>query len=241
MTSPTPPPPPPPGARSDSCTAFVCMTLLHIFWSHPCKKLKSTNDSLAVMSSSSSERGEWKRRTSKPTPSIPDCFRGDEGNASDLHGKQRIHCEWSKSASNQPDPIFLCVYYEVWRFVVTKVQKKNSYLLPWLKKIVTAEKFMRLIDGPIMWYRAISSFGSTATRLAVAARRELALQIEVNVARYHMITLRINLMNISAVTIFLARVVPGDWPNSGAVTMILGEVKPKEKWIVFVSLLSRNL
>ena len=75
------------------------------------------------------------------------------------------------------------------------------------KKIVTAEKFMRLIDGPIMWYRVISSFGSTATRLAVAARRELALQIEVDVARYHMIALRINLMNISAVTIFLARVV----------------------------------
>ena len=39
------------------------------------------------------------------------------------------------------------------------------------------------------------------------ARRELALQIEVDVAWYHMITLRINLMNISAVTIFLARVV----------------------------------
>ena len=66
---------------------------------------------------------------------------------------------------------------------------------------------MRLIDGLMMWYRAISSFGSTATRLAVAARRELALQIEVDVARYHMIALRINLMNISAVSIFLARVV----------------------------------
>ena len=74
------------------------------------------------------------------------------------------------------------------------------------KKIVTVEKFTRLIDGPIMWYHAISSFGSTATRLAVAARRELALQIEVDVARYHMIALRINLMNISAVTIFF-------WPG----------------------------
>ena len=38
------------------------------------------------------------------------------------------------------------------------------------------------------------------------ARRELALQIEVDVAWYHMIALRINLMNISAVTIVLARV-----------------------------------
>ena len=41
----------------------------------------------------------------------------------------------------------------------------------------------------------------------VSARRELALQIKVDVAWYHMIALRINLMNISAVTIFLARVV----------------------------------
>ena len=41
----------------------------------------------------------------------------------------------------------------------------------------------------------------------MTARRELALQIEVDVAWYHMIALRINLMNISAVTIFLARVV----------------------------------
>ena len=39
------------------------------------------------------------------------------------------------------------------------------------------------------------------------ARREFALQIEVDVARYPMIALRINLMNISAVTILLARVV----------------------------------
>ena len=39
------------------------------------------------------------------------------------------------------------------------------------------------------------------------ATLELALQIEVDVVRYHMIALRINLMNISAVTIFLARVV----------------------------------
>ena len=66
---------------------------------------------------------------------------------------------------------------------------------------------MRLIYSLIMWYRAISSFGSTSTRLAA----ELALQIEVDVAWYQMITLRINLMNISAVTIFLARVVLLVW------------------------------
>ena len=76
------------------------------------------------------------------------------------------------------------------------------------KKIVTAEKFMRLIDGPIMDIEL--RFDSDATHgIYVAARRELALhlQIEVDVARYHVIALRINLMNISAVTIFLARVV----------------------------------
>ena len=38
-----------------------------------------------------------------------------------------------------------------------------------------------------------------------SARRELTLQIEVDVASYHMIELRINLMNISAVTIFFGR------------------------------------
>ena len=64
---------------------------------------------------------------------------------------------------------------------------------------------MRLISSSIMWYRAISSFGSTSMRPAEAARRELALQIEVDVARYLMIALRINLMNISAVTIFFGQ------------------------------------
>ena len=85
-------------------------------------------------------------------------------------------------------------------------QRRAGQLLPWPKKIVTAEKFMRLIDSPIMWCRAISSFGSTSTRLAVSACRKLTLQIEVDVARHHMIALRINLMNILAVTIFF-------WPG----------------------------
>ena len=39
----------------------------------------------------------------------------------------------------------------------------------------------------------------------MAACRELALLIEVDVASYHMIALRINLMNISAVTIFFGQ------------------------------------
>ena len=63
---------------------------------------------------------------------------------------------------------------------------------------------MRLICCSIMWYRARWSFGS----IDIDARRELELQIEVDVAWYLMIALPINLMNISAVTIFfLARVV----------------------------------
>ena len=53
-----------------------------------------------------------------------------------------------------------------------KIQKyKNT------KKIVTTEKFMRLIYNSIMWYRVISSFDSTTTRPMVSVRRELALQI----------------------------------------------------------------
>ena len=85
--------------------------------------------------------------------------------------------------------------------------EKSIYYLGQI--IVTAEKFMRLIYSSIIWYHAISSFGSTSTRPAATARRELALQIEVDVAWYQMIALLINLMNISAVTIFLARVVTG--------------------------------
>ena len=48
-------------------------------------------------------------------------------------------------------------------------------------------------------------FDIDATRGICASR--VALQIEVDVAWFLMIALRINLMNISAVTIFLARVV----------------------------------
>ena len=50
-----------------------------------------------------------------------------------------------------------------------------------------------------------------------SARRDLALQIEVDVAGFHMIALRINLMNISAGTIFLARVVEPFSSGSGTI------------------------
>ena len=56
---------------------------------------------------------------------------------------------------------------------------------------------------------------STSTGPAAAARCELALQTEVDVARYHMIALEINLMNFSAVTIFLARVVVAGHASDG--------------------------
>ena len=105
----------------------------------------------------------------------------------------------------------LCAY-DVGQFALAPFQTEAlSASTTLAKKIVTltAEKFMRLINSSIMWYRAMSSFGSTSTRLAASARREVALQIEVDVAWYQMIALRINLMNISAVTIFLARVVGG--------------------------------
>ena len=54
-----------------------------------------------------------------------------------------------------------------------EIQKKYKNT----KKIVTTEKFMRLIYNSIMWYRVISSFGSTSTRPTVSVRCELALQI----------------------------------------------------------------
>ena len=109
----------------------------------------------------------------------------------------------------------ICVHDSVWSWChssgtcgnFTWEYSNRTWRHTLAKKIVTVEKFMRLIYSSIMWCRAISSFGSTSTRRADSARRELATQIEVDVAWYHMIALRINLMNISAVTIFLARIV----------------------------------
>ena len=45
------------------------------------------------------------------------------------------------------------------------------FYYPGQKKIVTAEKFMSLINSSIMWYRATSSFGSASTRPAALAPR----------------------------------------------------------------------
>ena len=68
-----------------------------------------------------------------------------------------------------------CMY--VFRFIYATLAKKS----------VTAEKFMRLIYSLIMWYRAISSFGLISTRHGASdsVRRELSLQIEVDVAWSH--------------------------------------------------------
>ena len=60
----------------------------------------------------------------------------------------------------------------------------------------------------VISYNAYVEFGSTSTRPTVSVRRELTLQIEVNVTCYHM---GINLMDVSAVTIFLATVVLPWW------------------------------
>ena len=80
---------------------------------------------------------------------------------------------------------------------------------PGQNKSVTAEKFMRLIrqSGHVKSCHIELRFDVDAAHGSV--HRELALQIEVDVAWYHTIVLPINptMMNISAVTIFLARVV----------------------------------
>ena len=78
------------------------------------------------------------------------------------------------------------------------------------KKIVTAEIFMRLIRSAIMRNHATSTSicKCNATRDAQMPRAgRVDVEPSLDIARYHMIELQINLMNFSAVTIFLARVV----------------------------------
>ena len=75
------------------------------------------------------------------------------------------------------------------------------------KKIVTAEIFMRLIRSAIMWYLATSTSICNASSRRAATASRVAVEPKLNIARYHMIGPSINLMNFSAVTIFLARVV----------------------------------
>ena len=79
--------------------------------------------------------------------------------------------------------------------------------------------------------RVMSGFGSTSTRPAKPPCRELAFQIEVDVAWYHIIALRINLMNISAVTNFLARVVSTDWcSETGSLTSLVACNSGTSQW-----------
>ena len=75
------------------------------------------------------------------------------------------------------------------------------------KKIVTAEIFMRLIRSAIMWYLATSTSICNASSRRAATASSVAVEPKLDIARYHMIGPSINLMNFSAVTIFLARVV----------------------------------
>ena len=76
------------------------------------------------------------------------------------------------------------------------------------KKIVTADIFMRSIRSAIMWYLATSiSICNASSRRAACTASRVDVEPELDIARYHMISLLINLINITAVTIFMARVV----------------------------------
>ena len=81
------------------------------------------------------------------------------------------------------------------------------YITTLAKKIVTAEIFMRLIRSAIMWYLATSTSICNASSRHAATASRVAVEPKLDIAQYHMIGPSINLMNFSAVTIFLARVV----------------------------------
>ena len=66
---------------------------------------------------------------------------------------------------------------------------------------------MRLIHSVIMRYHATSTSICNASSLPAVPASRVEVEPQLDIARYHMIELQINLMNFSAVTIFLARVV----------------------------------
>ena len=66
---------------------------------------------------------------------------------------------------------------------------------------------MRLIRSAIMWYLATSTSICNASSRRAATASRVAVEPKLDIARYHMFGPSINLMNFSAVTIFLARVV----------------------------------
>ena len=66
---------------------------------------------------------------------------------------------------------------------------------------------MRLIRSAIMWYLETSTSICNASSRRAATASRVAVEPKLDIARYHMIGPSINLMNFSAVTIFLARVV----------------------------------
>ena len=75
------------------------------------------------------------------------------------------------------------------------------------KKIVTAEIFMRLIRTAIMWYHARSTSICNASSRRVEPRVASMSNPSLISHDFTWLDCRINLMNFSAVTIFLARVV----------------------------------
>ena len=84
-----------------------------------------------------------------------------------------------------------------------------NFVLPWPKKIITAEIFMRLIRTAIMWYHARST--SICNASSRRAEPRVASMSNPSLISHDFTWLSVNLMNFSAVTIFLARVVLSNW------------------------------
>ena len=66
---------------------------------------------------------------------------------------------------------------------------------------------MRLIRSAIMRYHATSTSICNASSRRADTTSRVDVKPQLDIAWYHMIEVQINLMNFSAVTIFLARVV----------------------------------
>ena len=100
-------------------------------------------------------------------------------------------------------------------FFYTMVQKsfyfgKTMQLLPWPKNRYSRDiQFDWSADScAIMRYHATSTSICNASSWCADQASRVDVELKLDIARYHMIELQINLMNFSAVTIFLARVVP---------------------------------
>ena len=64
---------------------------------------------------------------------------------------------------------------------------------------------MRLFRSAIMWYQATSTSICNASSRRAAAAGHIDVEPKLDIARYHIMELLINLMNFSAVTIFFGQ------------------------------------